>query len=240
MFHSTLSNVFDVVRMPQNAPISALALLGAAGAFAVAFLAAAITAVAGRTKTATTIAALAAAILLTYGGVLLGLSLTSSDRVLAAGGRKYFCELDCHLAASVEGVETAKAVGPPSARLSAAGRFVVVRVRTWFDPSTIAPWRGNATLNPNPRTAWIVDASGRRYPVSAPATRAAAAAGLPSDGLERALRPGESSRTTLVFDLPAGATKPKLFLGDAPGVENLILGHENSPFHGKVLFDLSI
>jgi hypothetical protein len=240
MFQSTLPGVLEAVHMPENAQISALALLGAAAAFAVSFLAAAITAAAGQTKTATTIAALAAAILVTYGGVLLGLAVTSPDRVLAAGGRKYFCELDCHLATSLERVETAKSVGPSSARLSAAGRFVVVRVRTWFDPSTIAPWRGDAALTPNPRTAWIVDASGRRYPVSAEATRAAAGAGMPSEGLQRALRPGESSETTLVFDLPADATKPKLFVGDEPGVERIVLGHENSPFHGKVLFDLPI
>jgi len=240
MIQSTLSNLLDAVHMPENAQISALALLGAAGAFAVSFLAAAITAAAGQRKTATTIAALAAAILVTYGGALLGLAVTSSDRVLAAGGRKYFCELDCHLATSVEGVEIAKSVGAPSARVLAAGRFVMVRVRTWFDPSTIAPWRGDAALTPNPRTAWIVDASGRRYPVSAEATRAATGAGLPSDGLKRALRPGESSETTLVFDLPAEAAKPRLFVGDPPGVESLVLGHENSPFHGKVLFELLI
>lgn len=240
MIQSTLSNVLEAVVMPENAPIAALALLGAAGAFAVSFLAAAITAAVGQTKTATGIAGLAAAIVVTYGGVLLGLAVTSPDRVLAAGGRKYFCELDCHLATSVEGVESAKSVGPPSARLSAAGRFVMVRVRTWFDPSTIAPWRGNAALTPNPRTVWVVDASGRRYPMSAEAMRAAAGTGLPSDGLERALRPGESSETTLVFDLPADAAKPKLFVGDPPGVENLVLGHENSPFHGKVLFELPI
>ena len=159
MIQSTLQSLFEAVRMPENAQISALALLGAAGAFAVSFLAAAITAAAGQTKTAIGIAALAAAIVVTYGAVLLGLAVTSPDRVLAGGGRKYFCELDCHLATSVEGVETAKSVGPPSARLSTGGRFVVVRVRTWFDPSTIAPWRGNAALTPNPRTAWVVDAS---------------------------------------------------------------------------------
>jgi hypothetical protein len=232
--------LLDAVHMPENAQISALALLGAAGAFAVSFLAAAITAAAGETKTATGIAGIAAAIVVTYGSVLLGLAVTSPDRVLAAGGRKYFCELDCHLATSVERVETAKTVGPPSARLSAAGRFVMVRVRTWFDPSTIAPWRGNGALTPNPRTAWVVDASGRRYPLSEEGTRAAAVAGLPADGLQRALRPGESSDTTLVFDLPADAAKPKLFVGDPPGVERIVLGHENSPFHGKVLFELPI
>lgn len=240
MIQSTLQGLLEAVRMPENAQISALALLGAAGAFAVSFLAAGITAAAGQTKTAIGMASLAAAIAVTYGAVLLGLAVTSPDRVLAGGGRKYFCELDCHLATSVEGVETAKSVGPPSARLSTAGRFVLVRVRTWFDPSTIAPWRGNAALTPNPRTAWVVDASGRRYPLSAEATRAAAAAGLPSDGLQRALRPGESSETTLAFDLPADLAKPKLFVGDPPGVESLVLGHENSPFHGKVLFELPI
>jgi hypothetical protein len=117
---------------------------------------------------------------------------------------------------------------------------VLARVRTWFDPSTIAPWRGNAPVTPNPRTAWIVDASGRRYPVSREATRAAALAGLPSEALDRPLRPGESFSTTLVFDVPTNAPHPRLFFGDPPGIERLVLGHENSPFHGKVLFDLGL
>jgi len=226
--------------MPANAPVAVLALLGAAGVVVLALLAAAITVAAGRRTAAAWIAGGAAVVAAGYGGVLLALALASPERTLSAGGKKYFCEMDCHVAVSVEKVETAKAVGAPAAPLSANGRFVLARVRTWFDPSTIAPWRGNALLTPNPRTAWIVDAYGRRYPLSREASRAAALAGFPSEALDRPLRPGESFSTTLVFDVPANAPHPRLFFGDPPGVEILVLGHENSPFHGKVLFDLGL
>ena len=240
MIQSTLQVAADAVRMPENAPIAALALLGAAGVALLTGIAAAVAVAARRKKAAAWIAGGAGAVVAVYGATLLALSVTSRERVLAAGARKYFCELDCHLAVSVERVDTAQSVGGRPAPRPAAGRFVLTRVRTWFDPSTIAPWRGNASLTPNPRTAWIVDAAGRRYAVSREATRAAAAAGLPSEALDRPLRPGESFSTTLVFDVPATAPHPRLFFGDSPGVECLLLGHENSPFHGKVLFDLGL
>jgi hypothetical protein len=240
MLQSTLLFTAEAARMPENALIAAVALLGTAGVVVLTLIAAGIAAAAGRRTAAAGIAGGAGAVVAVYGGTLLALALTSPERVLTAGAKKYFCELDCHLAVSVERVETAKLVGARGAPLPASGRFVLARVHTWFDPSTIAPWRGNAPLTPNPRTAWIVDALGHRYPVSREATRAAAAAGLPSEALDRPLRPGESFSTTLVFDVPASAPHPRLFFGDPPGIERLVLGHENSPFHGKVLFDLGL
>ncbi|MDQ6892947.1 MAG: DUF4352 domain-containing protein [Acidobacteriota bacterium] len=240
MIQSTLSHTLEAVYVPANAPVAVIALLGAAGVIVLAVIACGIAAAAGRRTVAAWLAGGAGVIALGYGGALLALALASPERVLSAGGKKYFCELDCHVAVSVDRVETSKSLGSPQAPLSASGRFVLARVRTWFDPSTIAPWRGNAPLTPNPRTAWIVDASGRRYPVSPEATRAAALSGLPSEALDRQLRPGESFSTTLVFDVPSNAPHPKLFFGDPPGVEALLLGHENSPFHRKVLFDLGL
>lgn len=102
-------------------------------------------------------------------------------------------------------------------------------IKAWFDPNTTAPFRGNSPLAPNPRVACLVDDAGRRYP--APVEE------LP--GLSRALRPGESSRTTLSFLVPAGAGWPRLFLGDPPGIESLLIGHENSPLHGRIDFSLA-
>ncbi|HYK42609.1 MAG TPA: hypothetical protein VE007_09470 [Thermoanaerobaculia bacterium] len=240
MLQSTLQMAAETARMPENAPLAALALLGTAGAVVGALVAAAVCAAVGRRTLATWIAAGAGALLIAYAGTLGGFAVASSERVLAPGGRKYFCELDCHTAVSVERVDTARVLGPPPEAQRAAGRFLLARVRTWFDPSTIAPWRGDALLTPNPRTAWIVDASGRRYPLSLEATRAAARAGFPSDGLDRPLRPGQSSTTTLVFDLPDGAAHPRLFVGDPPGVELVVIGHENTPLHRKILFDLGL
>ena len=111
-------------------------------------------------------------------------------------------------------------------------------VRTWFDPGTIASFRGNAPLKPNPRDVFLVDESGRRYAVSPAGQKAMEESRGPSTPLTRVLRPGEAYTTTFVFDLPDGARRPRLFLGDAPGVEALLIDHENSLFHRKVYFEL--
>jgi hypothetical protein len=60
----------------------------------------------------------------------------------------------------------------------------------------------------------------------------------PQTPLSRVLRPGEAYTTTFVFDLPDGVRRPRLFLGDAPGVEALLIDHENSLFHRKIYFEL--
>ncbi len=41
--------------------------------------------------------------------LLTGVSFASSEKVLPAGGWKYFCEIDCHLAYSLVGAQTADA-----------------------------------------------------------------------------------------------------------------------------------
>src|SRR5215831_17778140 len=56
-----------------------------------------------------------------YGALLLGFSLCSRERTLARGQEKYFCELDCHLAYSVQNLERVKTIGTTSA----AGEFYV-------------------------------------------------------------------------------------------------------------------
>ena len=48
-----------------------------------------------------------------YLAVLSVVSLTSREQVLRRGDRKYFCEIDCHTAYSVESVARAKTLGPP-------------------------------------------------------------------------------------------------------------------------------
>src|SRR5580698_1091750 len=46
-----------------------------------------------------------------YIGVLLGFSALSRERALVPGEEKYFCELDCHLAYSVQNVKRVKQIG---------------------------------------------------------------------------------------------------------------------------------
>ena len=173
-----------------------------------------------------------------YLAALLFFSFTSREENLRKGDRKYFCEIDCHLAYSLEEASRTKVLGIPPQTAAARGAFFVVTVRTWFDPNTIASFRGYAPLKPNPRSVFLVDESGRRYGVSPAGQKAMEESRGPSTPLTRILRPGEAYTTTFVFDLPDWVRRPRLFLGDAPGVETLLIDHENSLFHRKVYFEL--
>ena len=150
-------------------------------------------------------------------------SLTSRTRELAVGEEKHICEVDCHLAYAVAGVQTGKQWNGKTAQ----GTFYVVTVRVRFDSTTIASWRPrDLPVYPNGRAVALIDAHGRRY-------------SAPVDGLTRKLIPGESYTTDLVFDLPADATNPRLMLASADWPTRLMIAHENAFLHGKVLFRLS-
>lgn len=150
-------------------------------------------------------------------------SLTSRTRELAVGEEKHICEVDCHLSYAVAGVRTAKQWNGQTAQ----GTFYVVTVRIRFDSNTIASWRPrDVPVYPNGRAVALIDAQGHRYPA-------------PTDGLTRKLIPGESYTTDLVFDLPAGATNPRLMLSSGDWPTRLMIAHENAFLHGKVLFRLS-
>jgi hypothetical protein len=161
----------------------------------------------------------AAALAAVYSAALLGTSLVSRDRTLPPGGSKYFCEIDCHVAYSVEKVEVTR--GP-------AETLYRVALRSWFDPATTSPTRGDAALTPNPRTVYLLDRAGNRYSAAPDVLRE----------LVRPLRPGESFTTAVELRVPTGADSPRLFVGDPPGPEALLIGHENAPFHGRIYFGL--
>jgi hypothetical protein len=52
--------------------------------------------------------------------LLVGVSFASTEKVLPAGGWKYFCEIDCHIAYSVIGAQTAEALGPEMQQIARA------------------------------------------------------------------------------------------------------------------------
>lgn len=222
--------------VPPLAPVVVLAFLAVGGSLVGAALALLLAAIFRKTRLIPWILGFGVVVTVGYAGVLLADSAVSRERILVPGETKYFCEIDCHLAYSVEGVETAPAIGPPLEPLRARGRWRVVRLRTWFDPSTISPHRGDAPLTPNPRVVYVRDRQGRRYEPSPRAQEALLAAGRTSVPLTRPLRPGESYETLLAFDLPPDARQPRLYLGDDDAVTFLLIGHEQSPFHRKVWF----
>ena len=225
--------------VPPLAPIVVLAFLGTAFLLVVGAVALLYATISKRRELVPRILFVASGLIVLYGGALLGSSALSRDVVLQHGERKYFCEIDCHLAYSVEKVETTPEIGIPPNTVHAAGAFYIVAVKVWFDPTTISPKRPlDVPLAPNPRTVYMQDSAGGRYAPSAPALQALLDMGRDSKPLTEPLRPGESYISYLVFDLPKDARDPRLFLGNGIDVEYLLIGHEMSPWHKRVWFSM--
>jgi hypothetical protein len=158
-----------------------------------------------------------------YAVLFLITSLTSRTRELKVGEEKHICEVDCHLAYSVKGFQTAKVWDGKTAQ----GLFYIVTVRVRFDSNTIAKWRPrDLPVYPNGRTVVLLDAQGRRFPA-------------PTAALDRQLVPGQEYTTDFVFDVPADATQPRLELTSGDWPTHFMIAHENAFLHGKVLFRLS-
>ncbi len=224
--------------MPEHAPFVVLLFLGTGFALLLAAIGITAALVAGKRRLAKWLSAALLAGEAGYFALLLAVAATSRERVLKPGEKKYFCEIDCHLAYSVESTTMTRVLGVPSHLANAAGTFYVVTVKTWFDERTISTRRGYAPLTPNPRVAYIVDGSDRSYAPSPVGQKALEEAKQPSAPLTQVLRPGEAYTTALVFDLPVDVSRPRLFLGDLTGIEQFLIGHENSFFHKKIFFAL--
>jgi len=156
-----------------------------------------------------------------YAMTMLIFSFASHDQLLARGQEKHFCELDCHLAYSIVDSQTDKSNrgGTPA---------TVITIKTRFDETTIAPWRGNGLLYPNSRALSLVDERGQTY-------RPVSQAGTP---LSTPLRPGDSYTTEVAFNLPANSKPVALLLSEDAWETHLLIGHENSPLHGKTKFQI--
>ncbi len=178
---------------------------------------------------------LAIVVLLAGYGLLLGFfSWASYDRTVARGDEKFYCGMDCHIAYSVQKVEPMKTIVDTTAR----GEFYVVTVRSHFDERTIAPWRGNGALAPDPPTLELVDGRGGVYPVSAEGQKAWEAVHPQSHSITDPLRPGEWYETTWVFEAPADAQSVRMFAGWHGFPSYVLIGDEASPGHRKTYFEL--
>jgi len=166
--------------------------------------------------------------------LLTSVSVASSEKVLAPGGWKVFCEIDCHIWYSVAGMQVATALGPELQQTAANGRFVIVRLKTWFNEDTISPHRGNGPLLPGLRRVVLVDDSGRSYGVSSEGQAGLAALGDSSIPQDQRLRPGESFATDLVFDVPMTARGLRLLIFDDDPATHFVIDHENSLLHKRI------
>jgi hypothetical protein len=173
-----------------------------------------------------------------YLSLLLLFSWSSSEKVLARGQEKRFCEIDCHLAYSILDSQATKTLGTAPNQVTAAGLFRLITIKTRFDETTISPTRGNALLYPNGRALVVIDANGKQYFPFADAQRLLQGlnqAGMP---FTAPLRPGDNYQTTAVFDLPAGIQSPALLIHESAPETRFVIGHENSLLHKKTLFQI--
>jgi len=222
--------------MPHFAPVVVLFLLGTIFLIGVCFLLLLYGAVRRSRFLAGIGGSGALAIAAGYFILLTGVSFASSEEVLPAGGWKYFCEIDCHIAYSLIGAQTTDAIGPELQQISARGKFVVLRVKTWFDERTISAHRGNGPLTPNSRRILLVDDVGRRFAPSPEGQTAIGRLTSNSTPLTQPLRPGESYVTDFVFDVPRDTHKLKLLITEDDPETRLVIGHENSLLHKKIYF----
>jgi hypothetical protein len=220
------------------APVGALAFLGTVAlVFALGCLL--IFALVTRRRRLTRFAFIALVIVgVGYLGLLLVFSFTSSEKVLAQGQEKHFCEIDCHLAYSVTDEKETKTLNEPPKEITANGTFRIITIKTRFDETTINPKRGNALLYPNSRVVTVCDDQGHEYFPASQAQALLESKHESGSPMTMPLRPGETYLTTLVFDLPANVSHPTLFIREGELVTHFIIGHENSLFHKKTRFQI--
>src|SRR5713101_7131783 len=175
-----------------------------------------------------------------YVGAMLAFSLAGREKVLARGAEKHFCEIDCHLAYSITNVRQTKTLGTAANQSTAQGVYTIVTIKTRFDETTIAPWRGNGLLYPNSRVLTLVDERGSKHAPANPALPALDATQTSGTPLTAPLRPGESYTTDVIFDLPADVKSATLLINEGEFVTHFIIGHENSFLHGKTRFQLDL
>ena len=207
-----------------EAPVGALALLGTGFLIFIAIVVLIHSLIVRRNARARIVLILMGGIVASYLVAVLVFSFASHYRLLARGEEKHFCELDCHLAYSI--VNVAKSV-PSVSESNQSGRTVIT-IKTRFDETTIAPWRGNGLLYPNSRILTLIDDRGTQYTPTAET-------GTP---LTTPLRPGESYTTDVIFKLPDQVKPARLLINEGEWITHLVIGHENSPLHKKAEFQL--
>src|SRR5712691_9802000 len=146
-----------------TAPVGVLAFLGTGLLILVAALTLVGSLVARKFRFAKFVLIAMLAIAGIYLGAMLAFSLAGRERVLARGEEKHFCEIDCHLAYSIANVRQTKTLGASPNQSAAQGVYTIVTIKTRFDETTIASFRGNGLLYPNSRELTVADERGHQY-----------------------------------------------------------------------------
>lgn len=165
--------------------------------------------------------------------LLVTVSVNSADTDLRLKESKSFCGfyLDCHMQTSIIGVRSTKAIG----KFAAEGRFYIITVKVSSDAK-------KARLGLKNVDARIISGRGREFMRRTDAEMALGDRGkIPFD---RRITPDESSEKDIVFDLPADVVAPRLLLTEGSRfervLEGVMIGDEDSIFHGRKYFELSV
>lgn len=177
----------------------------------------------------------AAGLVIGYAVLLAGFSLFSRERTLEVGEEKYFCELDCHVAYSVQKVGHTKKIGD----VVANGEFYVITLRSRFDETTTASWRPrDVPVKPDPLRFTLVDRHGDLVGISPVGQQAWNETHGTSPSLFHPLLPGESTHATLIFDVPPGMHDPRLLASLGVFPTQVLIGDESSFLHRKTYFGI--
>ena len=222
------------------APIGVLAFLGTGLLMLVAALALVGSLIGRKFRFAKFVSVAMLVIAAVYVAALLAFSLVGREKVLARNEEKHFCEIDCHLAYSITNVRQTRTLGTAPNQSTAQGIYTIVTIKTRFDETTIAPWRGNGLLYPNSRALTLTDEHGNQHAPANAALPALDATQPSSTPLIAPLRPGESYTTEIAFDLPGDVKTATMLINEGDFVTHFIIGHENSFLHGKTRFQLDL
>jgi hypothetical protein len=177
----------------------------------------------------------AAGLAISYALLLAGFSAFSREHTLSVGEEKYFCELDCHVAYSVQRVEHTKRIGG----VVANGEFYVVTLRSRLDETTTASWRPrDVPVKPDPLRFTLVDGHGDVIGTSPAGQQAWEDTHAGSPSLFHPLLPGESTTATFVFDVPPGMHDPRLLASFGVFPTQVLIGDESSFLHRKTYFGI--
>jgi hypothetical protein len=195
-------------------------LLGTAASVLLAVVATVVLVLLNRVRIARLTAVSGASVFGLYAALLLTMSVSSRTTTLPPGQLKFFCEIDCHVAFDL------------SSEPVRAGDTVRLTLRERFRRETISDRRGDAPLSPGTRIIALVSESGEMF---APIEMRP----LDSAPLFSPMRPGEIHRAELRFAVPSDVVLRGLLVETSEPFAKLLIGHERSPLHGKVLLDLS-
>jgi len=167
-----------------------------------------------------------------YFVMLLGFSLTSTERVLAENESKEYCGFyfDCHIHTIVTSVSTAQNIGDRRAN----GTFYIVGIRVFSDAKN--PGIALHLIDPS---ATIVMPDGNKLDRDA-----AAESHLPSGNVkfDVDIRSSQTIDKEIAFDVVDPSADLKLLITEGCGIdktiENLLVGDEDSFLHAPTLFAL--